>query len=120
MPGRLPGPNMNSYWYLAGAIIAETIGTTALSQTDGFTRLVPSVIVAVAFAISFFLMSLALRVIPVGIAYAIWAGVGIVLITILGWVFLKQRLDAAAFIGIAMIIAGVVTLRVFSSAADVH
>lgn len=111
---------MSSYWYLAGAIVAETIGTTALSQTQGFTRLVPSIIVAVAFTISFFLMSLALRNIPVGIAYAIWAGVGIVLITLLGWMFLDQKLDFVAFIGIAMIIGGVVTIRVFSSAANVH
>lgn len=111
---------MSSYWYLAGAIVAETIGTTALSQTQGFTRLVPSIIVAVAFSISFFLMSLALRTIPVGIAYAIWAGVGIVLITLLGWMFLGQKLDLIAFVGITMIIGGVVTIRVFSSAANVH
>jgi small multidrug resistance pump len=111
---------MSSYYYLAGAIVAETIGTTALSQTAGFTRLVPSAIVAVSFAVSFYLMSLALRTIPVGIAYAIWAGVGIILITLLGWVFLKQRLDAAAFIGIVLIIAGVVTLRIFSTAGNVH
>jgi small multidrug resistance pump len=105
-----------SYLYLAGAIVAETIGTTALSQTEGFTRTTPTIIVLVAFAISFYLMSLALRTIPVGIAYAIWAGVGMVLITILGWVFLKQTLDAPAFAGIALIMAGVVLLRLFSKA----
>jgi len=106
-----------NYLYLAGAIVAETIGTTALSQTAGFTRLAPSVIVAISFAISFYLMSLALRTIPVGIAYAIWAGFGIILITIIGWVFLKQTLDPAAYVGIALIIAGLVVLRLFSRAA---
>lgn len=105
-----------SYLFLAGAIVAETIGTTALSQTQGFTKVTPSIIVAISFSISFFLMSLALRTIPVGIAYAIWAGVGIILITILGRVFLKQTLDAPAFVGIALILAGVVTLRLFSAA----
>lgn len=108
-----------NYLYLAGAIVAETIGTSALSQAAGFTRLVPTAIVAVSFATSFYLMSLALQTIPVGIAYAIWAGVGIVLITIIGWVFLKQTLDLPAFIGISLILVGVVVLRLFSR-ATVH
>jgi small multidrug resistance pump len=105
------------YFYLAGAIVAETIGTSALSQTAGFTRLTPTLIVLVSFATSFYLMSLALQSIPVGIAYAIWAGVGIVLITFIGWAFLKQTLDVPAFVGIALILAGVVVLRLFSRAA---
>ncbi|MBB4632633.1 DMT family transporter [Sphingosinicella soli] len=105
------------YLYLAGAIVAETIGTSALSQTAGFTRVTPTIIVGISFAISFYLMSLALQVIPVGIAYAIWAGAGIVLITIIGWAFLKQTLDAPALLGIGLILAGVVVLRVFSRAA---
>ena len=108
-----------NYVYLAVAIVAETIGTSALSQTAGFTRLTPTAIVAVSFATSFYLMSLALQTIPVGIAYAIWAGVGIVLITIIGWVFLKQTLDGPAFVGIGLILVGVVVLRLFSR-ATVH
>ncbi len=108
-----------NYLYLAGAIVAETIGTTALSQVAGFTRLTPSLIVAVSFATSFYLMSLALQTIPVGIAYAIWAGAGIILISFIGWLFLKQTLDAPAFIGIAFILCGLVILRLFSR-ATVH
>ena len=108
-----------NYVYLAGAIVAETIGTSALSQAAGFTRLIPTLIVLVSFAISFYLMSLALQTIPVGIAYAIWAGAGIVLITIIGWLFLKQTLDAPAYAGIALILAGVIVLRLFSR-ATVH
>lgn len=108
-----------NYLYLAGAIIAETIGTSALSQAAGFTRPIPTAIVLVSFAISFYLMSLALQTIPVGIAYAIWAGLGIVLITIIGWIFLKQALDGPAFVGIGLILVGVVVLRLFSR-ATVH
>lgn len=108
-----------NYVYLAVAIVAETIGTSALSQTAGFTRLVPTAIVAVSFATSFYLMSLALQTIPVGIAYAIWAGVGIVLITVIGWLFLNQTLDGPAFAGIGLILVGVIVLRLFSR-ATVH
>jgi small multidrug resistance pump len=107
------------YVFLAGAIVAETIGTSALSQAAGFTRLVPTAIVLVSFATSFYLMSLALQTIPVGIAYAIWAGIGIILITIIGWLFLNQTLDLAAYAGIALILAGVLVLRLFSR-ASVH
>ena len=107
------------YAYLAGAIVAETIGTSALSQAAGFTRLVPTIIVLVSFATSFYLMSIALQTIPVGIAYAIWAGMGIILITIIGWLFLHQTLDLAAYVGIALILAGVLVLRLFSR-ATVH
>jgi small multidrug resistance pump len=105
------------YYYLAGAIVAETIGTSALSQAAGFTRLVPTLIVLVSFATSFYLMSLALQSIPVGIAYAIWAGAGIVLITLIGWAFLNQKLDFPAFVGMGLILAGVIVLRLFSRAA---
>jgi small multidrug resistance pump len=108
-----------NYLYLAGAIVAETIGTSALSQAAGFTRLVPTLIVLVSFATSFYLMSLALQTIPVGIAYAIWAGAGIVLISVIGHLFLKQTLDAPAYAGIALILAGVIVLRLFSR-ATVH
>lgn len=100
--------------YLAVAIIAEIFATSALKASDGLTRLTPSIITVVGYLISFYFLSLTLRVIPVGIAYAIWSGVGIVLISIAGAVLFKQHLDAPALIGIGLIIAGVVVMNVFS------
>lgn len=102
------------YLYLAVAIVAEVIGTSALKATEGFTRPGPSAIVAVAYAVSFYFLALALRHIPLGIAYAIWSGVGIALITLIGWSVFKQALDAAALTGIALIVLGVVVIQVFS------
>jgi small multidrug resistance pump len=108
-----------SYLYLAIAILAEVIGTSALKATEGFTRLAPSVIVAIGYGVSFYFLALALRTIPVGVAYAIWSGVGIALITLIGWIVFKQALDAPALAGIALIVAGVVVIQVFSRAAAV-
>lgn len=105
-----------TWLYLGFAILAEVIGTTALKATDGFTKLVPAVIVVLGYGISFVFLSLALRTIPVAVAYAVWSGVGIVLISILGWVIYKQVLDAPAVIGIGLIMAGVVILNLFSTA----
>jgi len=105
---------MNKWFVLGIAIVAETIATTALKSSEGFTRLVPSALVAVGYTVSFYCLSLALRDIPVGVAYAIWSGVGIVLIATFGWVFLGQKLDAPAIIGLALIIAGVITMNLFS------
>ena len=102
------------YVYLAIAIIAETFGTSFLKLSEGFTRLWPSLGVAVGYAVSFYFLSLALREIPTGIAYAIWSAVGIVLITAIGWVFFKQRLDAPALIGIGLIVAGVLVMNIWS------
>ena len=96
-----------SYLYLAIAILAEVIGTSALKAAEGFTRPLPSLVVAVGYGTAFYFLSLALKVIPVGIAYAIWSGVGVALITLIGWVMFKQRLDAPA-------LAGVVVIQVFS------
>lgn len=104
-----------SWLYLGIAIIAEVIGTTALKATDGFTRLVPSLIVIVAYGASFFFLSLTLRMIPVGIAYAVWSGVGIVLIALAGWWFYGQTIDAAGIVGIALIGAGVIVLNTLSA-----
>lgn len=101
--------------YLAIAILAEVVGTTALKASNGFTVWVPSAVVVVAYGVSFYFLALALRAIPVGVAYAIWSGVGIVLISALGWVLFRQRLDAAAVIGIGLIMAGVVVIQLFSS-----
>ncbi|MFC4275441.1 DMT family transporter [Achromobacter aloeverae] len=102
--------------YLAIAIGAELIATSALKASDGFTRLLPSAITVVGYLVSFYFLSQTLREIPVGIAYAIWSGVGIVLISLIGLVFFKQHLDLPALIGIGLIVAGVIVMNVFSDA----
>jgi small multidrug resistance pump len=107
---------MNKWLMLGIAIVAETIATSALKSSEGFSKLVPSVIVLAGYGVAFYFLSLTLRSIPVGIAYAVWSGVGIVLITAVGWAFFGQKLDAPALIGMALIIAGVVIMNVFSSA----
>jgi small multidrug resistance pump len=106
-----------SYLYLALAIVAEVIGTSALKATAGFTRPGPSILVAVAYGAAFYCLSLALRSIPVGIAYAIWSGVGTALIALIGWWALGQRLDAPAWAGIGLIVAGVVVIQLSSGTA---
>lgn len=107
---------MKAWLILSVAIVAEVIATTALKASDSFTRLWPSVIVVLGYGVAFYFLALTLRVIPVGIAYAIWAGGGIVLITLISWLWLDQKLDAAALAGMGLIIAGVVVLNVFSRA----
>jgi len=103
-----------AYLYLAFAIVAEVIGTSFIKASDGFTKLVPSVVVLVSYLISFYLLSLVLRTIPVGIAYAIWAGLGIVLVTIVAAIVYKQIPDIASIIGITLIISGVLVIHLFS------
>lgn len=103
-----------TFWYLAIAIIAEVAATSALRASEEFTRLVPSLIVIVGYGISFYFMMLVLRVMPVGITYAIWSGVGIVLVTIVGAMFFKQIPDTPALLGMGLIIAGVVVIHLFS------
>lgn len=105
------------YLLLFLAVAAETIGTTALQASQQFTRLGPSVIVVVAYGAAFYLLALALKYMPVGVLYAVWSGLGIVLIAIIGWVVFRQSLDLAAVIGIAMIIAGIAIIQLFSSTA---
>ena len=100
--------------YLVLAVAAETVGTSALKASDGFTRLGPSILVPLAYAISFYLLAIVLRSVPVGVAYAIWSGLGVVLIAIIGRVAFGERLDAAALIGMALIVAGIVVMQVFS------
>ncbi len=100
--------------YLAIAVMFETIGTTALKASDGFTRLWPTVLVALAYGVSFWLLSMVLRTIPVGIAYAIWSGLGICLIAGIGYVVFGQRLDLPAVLGLGMIIAGIIVIQLFS------
>lgn len=105
---------MNKWLLLSIAILTEVIATSSLKASDGFTRLLPSVLVVVGFGLSFYCLSLTLKVIPVGIVYAIWSGVGIVLISIAGWLFFGQKLDWPAIAGISLIILGVAVMNLFS------
>jgi small multidrug resistance pump len=99
---------------LGAAIVSEVIATSALKASDGFTRLWPSVVTAIGYLISFYLLSLVLKTISVGVAYAIWSGLGIVLIACIGWAVFGQKLDLPALLGMALIIAGVVVINLFS------
>lgn len=117
MPGVLPHSNHPArlnYVYLLVAIAAEVVATSALKASDGFTRLGPSALVVVGYGIAFYFLSLTLRAIPVGVAYALWSGVGVALITVVGWLAFDQKLDTPALIGIGLIVAGVVVLNAFS------
>ncbi|MFW2544101.1 SMR family transporter [Primorskyibacter sp. 2E107] len=105
------------YFTLALAILAETIGTTALQASQAFTRPLPSLLVVIAYAAAFYLLGQALRFMPVGIAYAIWSGLGIVLIAAIGFVVFGQKLDLAAILGMAMILGGILVIHLFSSSA---
>ncbi|MCK9516851.1 MAG: multidrug efflux SMR transporter [Ottowia sp.] len=107
---------MKAWFFLALAVAAEVAATSALKASDGFSRLQPSLIVVLGYGVAFYLLALTLRSIPVGIAYAIWSGLGTVLIALAGWWLYGQRLDAAALAGIALIIAGVLVMNLFSSA----
>lgn len=103
-----------TYLHLAVAIVAEVIATSALKASDGFTRLGPSLFVVVGYSVAFYFLSLTLRVMSVGVAYAIWCGAGIVLVSLIGWLVLGQKLDGAALGGMGLIIAGVVVINLFS------
>ena len=105
---------MNHWLALAIAIVAEVIGTTALKASNEFTRLWPSLIVLVGYGTAFYFMALSMRVLPVGIMYAIWSGMGIVLVSTFGWVVYRQVLDVPAMIGMGLIIAGAIVINVFS------
>jgi small multidrug resistance pump len=103
-----------TYAILALAIVAEVIATTALARSESFTRLWPSVITVVSYAIAFWLLSFPLRVLPTGVVYAIWSGMGIVLISAVAWIWFRQTLDAPALIGLGLILAGVLVVNLFS------
>jgi len=105
---------MQAWMSLFGAIIAEVIGTSALKATAGFTRPLPSLVVWVAYALAFYLLSRTMQTIPMSISYAVWSGVGIVLITLVGSVVDHQRLDGAALLGLGLILAGVLVIQLFS------
>lgn len=102
------------YLYLSIAIIAEVVGTSALNASHGFTKLFPGLIAIVAYGVSLYFLSLVLKTIPVGVAYAIWSGVGIFLVTMIGSILFKQIPDTPAIIGMAMIISGVSIINIFS------
>ncbi|HIE4193470.1 MULTISPECIES: DMT family transporter [Burkholderia] len=105
---------MPGYAWLAIAIVAEVIGTSALRAADGFTRFWPSVLVLAGYGVAFYCLSLTLRTMPVGIIYAVWSGAGIVLITLVAMLLYRQVPDVPAVIGLGLIIAGVVVLNLFS------
>lgn len=105
---------MQPWIFLALAIVSEVAATSALMASDGFSRLGPSLVVVVGYAAAFYFLSLTLRTIPVGVAYAVWSGVGVALIALIGWLVFGQALDAPAIIGLLLIVAGVVVLNVFS------
>ncbi|MES2342944.1 MAG: SMR family transporter [Pseudomonadota bacterium] len=109
--------SLNGYAWLGIAILAEVIATTALKASDGFSRLVPSIITVAGYGVAFFCLSHSMRTVPVGIGYAIWSGIGIVLITLLAWLLFKQRLDLPAVLGMGMILAGVLVINLYSKAA---
>lgn len=103
------------YIYLIIAVAAETIGTTALQASDQFTKLWPTLLVVISYGCAFYFLGIALKYIPVGIAYALWSGLGIVLIALIGFAVFGQVLDLAALLGLGMIIGGIVVIQVFSN-----
>lgn len=107
---------MPGWIYLAGAITFEIVATSALKAAEGFTKPLPTAIVVIGYVAAFYCLSVALRTIPMGIAYAIWSGIGIVVISAIGFVVYRQRLDLPAMIGIVLIIAGTIVINVFSAA----
>jgi small multidrug resistance pump len=107
---------MKQWFLLSLAIIGEVAGTAALKSADGFTRFWPTLIVVAGYACAFYFLSLTLKTMPVGVAYAIWAGAGTTLIALVGWLFLGQKLDGPGMAGILLILLGVVVLNVFSKA----
>lgn len=104
------------YVFLFFAVLAETIGTSALQASQQFTRLWPSLLVVCAYGLSFYLLSLTLKVMPVGIVYALWSGLGIVFIAFIGYLVFGQRLDLPAIMGLGLIIAGIAVIQLFSTA----
>lgn len=109
--------SMRHYLILFLAIVCEVVATSTLKQSEQFSRFLPSMITIVGYAGAFYFLSMVLRSIPLGIAYAIWSGAGIVLVALVGWLVFKQHLDAPAIIGIGMIIGGVLVINLFSASA---
>jgi small multidrug resistance pump len=109
---------MQQWLFLAIAIVSEVMATSALKASAGFTRPLPSLVVVLGYGVAFYFLSLTLKTVPVGVAYAIWSGAGVALIALVGWAFLGQRLDAPAILGLALIVAGVVVINVFSKSVS--
>ena len=108
---------MKNHLFLLGAILAEVVGTSALKSSEGFTRWGPTALVVVGYGLAFWLLSLTLRSIPVGVAYATWSGLGIVLIAVVAWLVHGQKLDAWALLGMALIVAGVLIMNLLSKSS---
>ncbi len=108
---------MQKWLFLTVAILSEVAGTSALKSAEGFTRFWPSTVVVLGYASAFYFLSLTLKSIPVGIAYAIWSGVGTALITLIAWFFMGQKLDLPAVMGVLLIVSGVLVINVFSNSA---
>ena len=109
---------MQKWLFLGLAIISEVIATTALKASESFTKPLPSLIVAIGYGAAFYLLSLTLKSIPIGIAYALWSGLGIGLITLIGWQFYGQKLDTPGLIGLGLIMAGIFILNFFSKSTS--
>ena len=108
---------MNDWVYLFLAIISEVIATASLKSTEGFTKPIPSIIVLVGYCAAFYFLSLTLDTISIGVAYAIWSGVGVATITVVSYFLYDQKIDLAGILGIGLIISGVIVLRLFSESA---
>ena len=102
------------WWWLTAAVIFEVIATVALREVSGLSRPIPLMLVVVGYGIAFYCLSHIVKIIPVGITYAIWSGAGSALVVLVSWLWLKQKLDAGAVTGIAMIVGGVIVMRLFS------
>ena len=108
---------MNKWVLLGFAILSEVIATSSLKSTEGFTKLWPSLLVLLGYSAAFYFLSLTLDTIPIGVAYAVWSGIGVAGIALVSVLFFNQRLDAGAVIGMGLIVAGVIVLRLFSDAS---
>ena len=117
MQQHLANDSMKHFLILLAAIACEVVATSFLKQTEQFTRLIPSVVTVASYAAAFYLLSIVQQHIPLGIAYAIWSGVGIVLVAFVGWIAYRQHLDMPAVIGIGMILGGVLVINLFSKSA---
>ncbi|MCH1443115.1 MAG: multidrug efflux SMR transporter [Candidatus Poseidoniaceae archaeon] len=108
---------MNTWFYLGIAIFSEVMATASLKSTEGFTKIGPSVLVLIGYSAAFYFLSLTLEDIPIGVAYAVWSGVGVATITIVSVVYMDQKIDVAGVLGIGLIVAGVIVLRLFSGSS---
>ena len=111
---------MKHWPFLGIAIVSEVTATSALKASEGFSRLWPSAVVVLGYGVAFYFLSLTLRTVPVGVAYAIWSGLGVVLVALLSWWLFGQKLDLAALLGMGLIVAGVLVMNLFSSSTRVH